>query len=393
MKHYVISAVLIVTSVVSLLAGLVVRAYESDLVRSIPLNPSERITQLKSQILNKPQKNLSRLDQAKKLAIGQEDWRFPYFTKTRFVQTQGYNGPFSHQGVYALDLANGDGIIVPTKSGTLTTLNFGGKWDQWCNSNSDCFNKGGVWRGNHAIITHLDGSQSYYLHMRSGTLFPGITQGAFIEQGTPLAKEGGSGYTCGDLNVPCSSPFTHLHFQVARNSVTFPTPFADCGFNGNQCINSLTKDDTYYTSTNIATGLVINAQDKAISLFGSNSDRVMLLDANQRGSAVRIKSGSSSQLAKWTWLPSGEIKGINDWCLTANGTSVVIQDCNGQNEQKWRGGLLNSILNIQTTTCLTASNGDNENSLISLSGCEVSRSQRWRFGNQGYSIVKFPDPI
>jgi murein DD-endopeptidase MepM/ murein hydrolase activator NlpD len=366
---------------------------ESVLVNNLDLNPSERISQLKSKKLNTPQKNLAKLDQSKKFALDQEGWRFPFFAKDRFIQTQGYNGPFSHQGVYALDLANGSGTIAATKSGTITTLNFGGKWDQWCNSNTDCLNKGGVWRGNHILITHSDGSISYYLHMTPGSLFPGIAGGKYVEQGTPLAKEGSTGYTCGDLNVPCGSPFVHLHFQVNQNGTSFPTPFSDCGYYGNSCNNGQTIDDTYYTSTNIATGLVLNIQDKNIGLFGSSAITSMKVDTNARGSGIKITNDTTNQLSKWTWLPTGELKGINDWCLSANGTNVSIQDCNSSSEQKWQRSSSNGINNASSGLCLESLTGGVIGSTIQLASCNQSRNQQWRFGNQGYPVTKFDQPI
>jgi murein DD-endopeptidase MepM/ murein hydrolase activator NlpD len=392
-KKGFILILLVIISGVFLPVNLNAQSNESVLVNNLDLNPSERISQLKSKKLNTPQKNLAKLDQSKKFALNQEGWRFPFFAKDRFIQTQGYNGPFSHQGVYALDLANGNGTIAATKSGTITTLNFGGKWDQWCNSNTDCLNKGGVWRGNHMLITHNDGSISYYLHMTPGSLFPGIAVGKYVEQGTPLAKEGSTGYTCGDLNVPCSLPFVHLHFQVNQNKISFPTPFLDCGYYGNVCNNGQTFDDIYYTSTNIASGLVLNIQDKNIGLFGSSSNTTMKVENNVRGGGVRISNDLSNQLSRWTWLPTGELKGINDWCLVVNGTNVSIQDCNNGAEQKWQRSPQNGIKHIASGLCLESLTGEALGSIVQLSSCNQTRNQQWRFGNEGYPATKFDEQI
>lgn len=371
----------------------VVSSHGSEADNLINLHPSKRIGELKIKTNKTQTKQFSRFEQTKRLNIQNEEWRFPYFAKTRFLQTQGYNGQFSHQNKFALDFSNGNGVIVPTKSGTISTLNFGGKWDQWCNSYTDCFNKGGVWNGNHILITHLDGSVSFYIHLRAGSLFPGITSGMFVEQGTPLAIEGGTGYTCGDLNVPCSTPYIHLHFQVSRNGATFATPFADCGFLGNDCPGGVTRDGLYYTSTNIAPGLVANSQDKNISLFGRGGNKSIKIEAPTRGSGIRLSTDLGNQLSKWNLLSNGEIRGINDWCLTGNGNALTVQDCNNQNEQKWIQQPDKTIKNTQSGLCLESEQDDTNNSRISLNSCNQSRSQQWRFGNQGYPVKTFDESI
>ncbi|MBC7472472.1 MAG: peptidoglycan DD-metalloendopeptidase family protein [candidate division SR1 bacterium] len=104
------------------------------------------------------------------------------------------------------------GTIVSARNGTIVAINFDGKWNQWCNSNTDCYNKGGVWHGNHILINHSDGSTSYYLHMRGGSLPLDLWVGKYIDQGTPLGIEGYTGYTCLDLVTQCSTPDPHIHF-------------------------------------------------------------------------------------------------------------------------------------------------------------------------------------
>jgi Ricin-type beta-trefoil lectin domain len=151
-------------------------------------------------------------------------------------------------------------------------------------------------------------------------------------------------------------------------------------------LSIFTFDDNTYVSTNIASGLVLNIQDKNVGLFGSSAITAMKAVTNARGSGVVLGNDTNDQLAKWTWLPTGEFKGINDWCLSANGTNVSIQDCNGGNEQKWERTEKNGIKNTGSGLCLT---GFAVGSNVQLASCNQDRNQQWRFGNQGYPVIKF----
>jgi murein DD-endopeptidase MepM/ murein hydrolase activator NlpD len=356
------------------------------------LNPSERIAKIKTNINTKTQIPLSKVSSfslnsqpVKSQAVANEPWRLPFVAKTRMYQTQGYNGPYSHQGVNALDLVTTDGTVVAAKSGTITTMNFGGIYDGWCNSNTDCYNKGGIWRGNHIIITHSDGSSSYYLHLRSGSATPGLSVGTYVEQGTSLATQGGTGYTC---NETCTAPYSHLHFQANKNNVSIATPFDDCNYLGNQCdVNQIPVTDRYYTSTNYPAGYSVNIQDKSIFLYATSST-ALLTDIN-RESSLFLGNQDQNVTAKWSWLPSGEIRGLNDWCLAVGGNaSIVIRDCNGQNDQKWLRGSRNSIVSKSTGQCWDSERGDAYGSRIYLFTCHGGRNQQWRYGSEGYPTEK-----
>jgi murein DD-endopeptidase MepM/ murein hydrolase activator NlpD len=353
------------------------------------LNPSERIAQIKTKTETKTNQNKVSsfsidFQPVKQLALSNKPWRFPFVAKSRIYETQGYNGPYSHQGVNALDLYSSEGIVAAAKSGTVTLVEFGGIHDGWCNSNADCYNKGGIWRGNNIIINHSDGSSSYYLHLKPGSLLNNLSGGQYVEQGTPLATQGSTGYTC---NMSCTGPYSHLHFQVNKNGVSIPTPFDDCNYLGNQCDSSgIPISDNFYSSTNYPPGYSVNIQDKNISLYAGIYN--VLSYGINRGDGLSLGVQNENITTKWTWLPSGEIRGLNDWCLApgANG-SIVMSDCNGRDDQKWIRGN-NTIKNKQNGLCWDSEQGDMYQSRVYLFTCHGGRNQQWRYGNEGYPTEK-----
>jgi murein DD-endopeptidase MepM/ murein hydrolase activator NlpD len=349
-------------------------------------NPSERIQEIKTQntISNTKTTNIRKM--VAKLAIGDESWRLPFAGGSRVYQDQGYNGSFSHQGTYALDMRSPDSMVVSARNGTVAAINFGGKWDQWCNSNTDCYNKGGVWRGNHILINHSDGSTSYYLHMRGSTLQSGLWVGKYIDQGTPLGIEGYTGYTCLDLVTPCNIPDPHIHFQVNKNGVSIPTPFEDCNLAGNQCQNDIPIEGTTNTSTNIAPNTQNNQYSGKINYFGSQ----LAIKAGRivRGETISLGNESEGITSKWLWQTNGEIKGVNDWCLAAENSQIVLRDCNGRPNQKFYWGANNTIRSQETGQCWDSQSGESYGSRVYLYSCHGGANQRWRIGDDPYDVKK-----
>jgi murein DD-endopeptidase MepM/ murein hydrolase activator NlpD len=350
------------------------------------LNPSDRISQIKTKTETKTNtKKVTSLSidfqPVRQSSLESEPWRFPYAAKTRIYQTQGYNG----QGVNALDLYANEGTVVAAKSGTISLVEFGGIHDGWCNSNTDCYNKGGIWRGNNIIINHIDGSRSYYLHLKPGSVQNGLYSGQYIEQGTPLAIQGSTGYTC---NESCTGPYPHLHFQVNKNGVSIPTPFDDCNYLGNQCdVNGIPIPDNFYSSTNYPSGYSVNIQDKNFTLYAGVFN-AQIYSVN-RGDELFLGNPNENITTKWTWLPSGEIRGLNDWCLAPNiRNGIVMSDCNGKDEQKWLKGPYNSVKNKLSGLCWDSEQGEVYQSRIYLFGCHGGRNQQWRYGNEGYPTEK-----
>lgn len=157
-------------------------------------------------------------------------WKLPFEAKAQVYTTQSYNGPYSHQGQKALDLvslstSSNNTPIVAAKSGKVYSIQQGGIYDSWCSSFEDCRVKGNISGGNYIIIDHLDGTFSYYVHLRASSVL--VKVGDVVSQGQKLGLMGGTGYTCG--NAACTTPGPHLHFQASQNGQYIDTPFGDCG--------------------------------------------------------------------------------------------------------------------------------------------------------------------
>jgi murein DD-endopeptidase MepM/ murein hydrolase activator NlpD len=178
-------------------------------------------------------------------------WKMPFRPGTRIQVHQGYNGQFSHQGKYALDMPSTEPLdIVAARSGTIIEIANGGKWNNWCNSWAKCNSLGQIWDGNHIFIRHSDGTVAVYLHFRPGTISPNLHVGSTVNQGDFLGTMGSTGYTC--LTPACTEPDNHLHFEVDTpdRKGTIPTQFVECA---NKIVNSCDQNGwfvqgNYYTS-------------------------------------------------------------------------------------------------------------------------------------------------
>ena len=393
-KSYLIVTILILSF---LFQGLFISVYsqnslESEAPKLSTLNPSERVDIFKMKIAGLPDfLTSSPMVNAKPQAIGDDLWRFPFAVPDTFYQDQGYNGQFSHQGSYALDMRLPGAQVVAARAGTISTLNFGGKWNTWCNSNQNCYDQGGVWRGNHIIISHPDGSQSYYLHMQPGSLGPNLWVGKSISQGTPLGIVGYTGYTCLDLVTPCTTPDPHLHFQVNKNGASIPIQFDDCNYNGNRCDNGAPVDGRWYRPTNTISGSAQNPQDRNLSLY--SSQKVIVVQGYERGSAVRLGNENENIGSKWSWTNGGEIKGLNNWCLSQSDSDIVINECNGSDRQKWDKTINHGMRNRSTGQCMDSTLGETYGSRVYMFACHGGRNQWWTYDREAYPVKKFDEAL
>ncbi len=121
-------------------------------------------------------------------------------------------GPF---GWTAMD--NGDVDIVAAEGGYIADK-LDGQFDRNCITGTP-----NVYHGNYVALTHSDGSTTYYMHMKSGTVTSKLI-GHYVSAGEYLGKVGSSGNSTGP----------HLHFQVEDNNGLVRDPFQ----NGS-CANGL----------------------------------------------------------------------------------------------------------------------------------------------------------
>jgi murein DD-endopeptidase MepM/ murein hydrolase activator NlpD len=346
-----------------------VESFEKTIINP-NLNPSIRINQIKSQLYPELFSPISP-------QVVDDTYRLPLSAPTTTFVTQTYFGPYSHQTVRAIDFFGNNLKAAASRKGVITRANFGGKWNTWCNSYQDCYDKGGVWNGNHIYIQHSDGSTALYIHLKPDTLRPGINLGVPTPQGTVLADIGSTGYTCGNEN--CSVPGPHLHFQVAGagTTTTIATPFEDCGLAGNQCVDGIPQASRTYSSINYpASTLSTDGRSKGVYILGED----LAIDVTSFDSSATIKLGNpNTPTSTWTLNPySGRIENPNNVCLAdIGGSSPQLQGCNDSLNQKWlKLGRFN-IKNQQTSKCLESHTGTIRGSGIMTLGCSESNYKQF----------------
>lgn len=349
------------------------------------LNPTQRIARLKTELYpelyNRPTaQNLT------------DSYKLPFSAPAYAYVTQGYFGPFSHTNTRAVDFFGNNLKVAVARKGVVISANFGGKWDNWCNSYQDCYNKGGIWNGNHVLVEHNDGSYAMYLHMESGTLRPGITVGSPVRQGTILGDFGATGYTCG--NSACSSPGIHLHYQVnSVPGVTVSTPFEDCNENINlgDCDSGIPRQSTTYTSFNYPPGVEsLSGEQNAIYFLGT--DRKLLLDAIVPGSGIKLSNATLNQ-TKWELNPeTNRIEGNYGYCLADTGEIYLrAVNCSNNSNQNWEKAFQYNIQNSQTNRCFESQNGSSIGSFILLSSCSQNNpNQFFRLSSEALPISTTP---
>lgn len=324
-----------------------------------------------------------------------EQWRLPFTAGTRLHLDQAYLGLFSHQGRYALDIQGDNMEISASKSGTIIALRHGGKWDQWCNSNADCQNKGGIWRGNHIEISHGDGVVSYYFHIKGGSIPKHLGVGSYVKQGEIIGRMGHVGYSCSLLHPICTVPDPHLHFEVTQNGRSIPTVFEDCQYHGNECVNGAPVAWKHYTSINTDPNQLRQISGHKLRLKESGFG--LKLAQNRRGTTVNIALASESD----SFFFSGDsFRGPQNWCLEAimnngqpiEGGGVFSNECNNNAGQKWRQFPEGDIFLQGTNFCLAPlHNYKNEsfNTQVVVKNC-INSPMRFKWGGVG---VFDPNPV
>jgi hypothetical protein len=164
----------------------------------------------------------------------------PFTKGTEVAITQGNNSPYSHYGkaTYAFDFSLGtqdEGtLLVAAAAGTVAMI----KEDSL---DSECGGEAYAAKGNYLVIRHDDGFCDLYLHLTHSCVSEfGLTVGAQVSRGQPVARLGKTGYT------NCRA---HLHFQRQYCGATYwqqsvPLAFADVPGDG------VPKEGQHYVSGN-----------------------------------------------------------------------------------------------------------------------------------------------
>ncbi|MEV4459113.1 lectin [Microbispora sp. NPDC049633] len=122
------------------------------------------------------------------------------------------------------------------------------------------------------------------------------------------------------------------------------------------------------------------------SIKGVPSNRC--LDVNgasqTNGATVLIWDCNGQNNQKWTSTSASELRVYGNKCLdvngggTADGTAVIIWDCNGQNNQKWRFNSDGTITAVGANKCLdVASSGTANGTKVQIWSCTGGNNQKW----------------
>ena len=138
------------------------------------------------------------------------EYLLPFPEKKTYFCGQGYNGKFSHAGLYCLDfdMPVGDKVTA-ARGGVVIDIKEDSK--RGCKS-SKCQQD-----GNYIVIYHEDGTFGNYVHLE----FNGVAVeiGDVIEPGQHIGYSGNTGWSSGP----------HLHFEVFRTEfnkrISLPTKF------------------------------------------------------------------------------------------------------------------------------------------------------------------------
>lgn len=175
-------------------------------------------------------KEILRLTPAKKARMGAYEYQFAFFlgdalnskvdedfeyllpfpSKKSYYCGQGYNGRFSHSGLYCLDFDMPVGSKVTAARGGVVV-------DVKENSNRGCKSSKCQQDGNYVLIYHEDGTFGNYVHLKYNGV--SVEIGDKVEAGQLIGYSGNTGWSSGP----------HLHFEVFRTEmnrrVSIPTKF------------------------------------------------------------------------------------------------------------------------------------------------------------------------
>ncbi|MEM9921238.1 MAG: M23 family metallopeptidase [Bacteroidota bacterium] len=134
----------------------------------------------------------------------------PYKSGEQYVVSQGYNGKFSHKGMYAIDFQMAVGTpICAARAGVVVEIKE--------NSNRGCKYSKCKGLANSVLIYHKDGTFGYYGHLEYKGV--DVEPGQQVKAGEVIGRSGNTGWSSGP----------HLHFEVHytkdRRRYTVPITF------------------------------------------------------------------------------------------------------------------------------------------------------------------------
>ncbi len=130
-------------------------------------------------------------------------------------RTYDVNTGYDHDGIdistgpFGWKMMDNDDVDVVAVEGGVISDRHEGEFDRTCDLPSP-----NVYHGNYIGITHSDGTSTFYMHMKSGSVTNKVV-GDVVSVGEYLGKVGSSGNSSGP----------HLHFEVQDNNGNILDPF------------------------------------------------------------------------------------------------------------------------------------------------------------------------
>ncbi len=150
----------------------------------------------------------------------------PFRNGTSATITQGYNGSFSHRGLYCLDFDLDIGTkVYAARGGTVVSVKE--------NSNTGCKSSRCKGLSNHIVICHEDGTMANYIHLKyNGS---DVVPGQKIKAGQHIGYSGNTGWSSGP----------HLHFEVFVPGMNFTKSIPTKFLTEEQGVSELREKENY----------------------------------------------------------------------------------------------------------------------------------------------------
>ena len=102
------------------------------------------------------------------------------------------------------------------------------------------------------------------------------------------------------------------------------------------------------------------------------------------GARVILFTCNDTDAQKFVWHPNGEIRYAADLCLGVDHgagrdeNAIVTQECDGDNDQKWRRGSTSAIIGLDGQCIDVAGANTADGTPLILAPCTAAETQMWR---------------
>lgn len=155
-------------------------------------------------------------------------YSLPFETGKTHLVFQGYNGKFSHQNEFSLDLdlKLGENVLAAREGTVVDVVN---------TNTQSCPNISCAKYNNNILIMHSDGTFGVYAHLKYGGTV--VKKGDVVEKGQLIGYSGNTGFSSGP----------HLHFAVFINRIDGSRTFIKTQFKTSKSEATLLEEGKNYT--------------------------------------------------------------------------------------------------------------------------------------------------